>query len=66
MHPKPVVRIHPAHAGTVSEHARTLRVAHLRTVVAHRPFDRPSHVQRVHRLQRVERMMLARPDSTHR
>ncbi len=61
MDPKVRIRVRPAAATAIPGHVRALRAARVQSILLARSLDRPSHLERTHRLQRVERVLSDRP-----
>ena len=66
MNPKARIRVHPAAAPAIPGHVRALRLARVQSILVTRSLDRPSHLERTHRLQRVERVLVDRPGPSDR
>ncbi len=66
MNPKTRIRVHPPAATAIPGHVRTLRLARVQSILVARSLVRPSHLERTHRLQRVERVLDDRPGPSDR
>ena len=66
MKPKTRVRVHPVATTAIPGHVRVLRLARVQSILVTRSPDRPSHLERTHRLQRVERVLVDRPGPSDR
>ncbi len=60
------IRVRPAAATAIPGHVRALRLARVQSILVARTLDRPSHLERTHRLQRVERVLVDRPGPSDR
>ncbi len=66
MTPKNRIRVRPAAGPAIPGHVRALRLARVASILAPRSLDGPSHLERSHRLQRVERVLGDRPGPSDR